>query len=308
MSLRRFIALFSLVVLFGAGCGTNPFTDESIDSSLATDDPVALAQRVLLAPEDRFEIKQLIGGKEGTRYVLITKFLPMQTASLAWESAVEQETAASKQAREAYEKKLLEEKNPKDLLTPPQVQMEELIATGTLATIDLARSMNLLPPSYWEPSKHMDLQGEKTALWLSENAFQELARTSTTVLNIGLTDEATNRWLKNMKELKAFYDRLKNNVQAQPAHKDLTLVEAEKQFIEWPLRINNRDVNVSAIRAKNWFGEFVILNNRQNPMILSLSINPLAFGTAQAVAGEVDPAKWFGYEIKNLEVQAFRHF
>ena len=75
----------------------------------------------------------------------------------------------------------------------------------------------------------------------------------------------------------------------------LTELAAEAEFIEWPLEVNGRPTVVSAIRARNWFGEIVVLNNRQNPLILKLSLASEEGGDDTAILDEL-----FGYEIKTV--------
>ncbi len=87
----------------------------------------------------------------------------------------------------------------------------------------------------------------------------------------------------------------------EEAFKDLTELYADEELIEWRLKVNGEEKKVSAIRARNWFGEVIVLNNRQNPMILKVTLNPLAAGMDAASGnGESVMSRLFGYEVDNI--------
>jgi hypothetical protein len=90
----------------------------------------------------------------------------------------------------------------------------------------------------------------------------------------------------------------------QSVREDITLVKAVAPEEEYPLTVNGKEIRVKAIRARNWFGEIVVLKNPENPLVLKLSLNPLTYGAAGAVAKSADLKNVFGYEIAKLNVHA----
>lgn len=305
------------LALFGAGCDWSGFlsgfastTTRSYISSTST--PVEAANAIQFISGDTFEVRQtvlgfgaflpdLLNSLDGVRTVTVKRFAPMNSAEVEWSLTTTRETSASKKLRSDYEAEL--KRNPRgigeNVPTPPTVATEKFTATGTVYGINLAAPHAALLPTYWLEGKH-DVHGERSAIWLSDDAFQELVRTRRTILNLGLFDESLNEAVKSVGELKDAVSRLRQQASEEGARQDLTELEADGEFIEWPLDINGERRMVSAIRAKNWFGEVIILNNRQNPMILKVTLNPVTIGVEAANSGAID--KLFGYEVRNVRI------
>lgn len=322
MRSHRLLAGLAFIALLGAGCdwGTLPFVGRFAPVSTSTLDfgatPLDAAKAIQFLPGDTLEVRQtvfgfgaflpdLLGTKDGVRMVTITRFAPANFANLSWNVTSEKETAASVKARQAYEKDL--ELNPRGIgekiASAPVPVMEQVTATGTVMDISLKTPHSAYLPAYWSPGLN-NLQGEKSGIWLSEDAFQELVRTRHTILNLGLFDSEANQAARNVTDLKAALDRLRKQADEDGKFKDLTLLEAEEDFIEYPLQVNGRTVTVSAIKAKNWFGEIIVLNSAQNPMILKVTVNPLASGASDALGGNVALLdKLYGYEISNVQIR-----
>ncbi len=314
------IPAFLLLSLGGFGCADlrlPSFGASSTASSAesATSTAFLAAQAVQFIPGDTFEIRQTVLGfgaflpdllqsDEGVRTVTIKRFAPEHVAELFWSVTATKETDASKRARAAYEENLrahpvgIGESYP----PPPNVATERMTATGTLLGINLRTPHTALLPVYWKEGRY-DTLGEKTAIWLSTDAFQELVRTRRTILNLGIFDETVNDAAKNVAGLKDAYANLRRGASADGKFKDLTELEADAEFIEWPLEVNDEKRMVSAIRAHNWFGEVIILNNEQNPMILKVTLSPAVLAT-DALAGQSSLVeKLFGYEVRKIRLE-----
>ncbi|MCC6563906.1 hypothetical protein IT087_03355 [Candidatus Uhrbacteria bacterium] len=314
---RSLLILAAGLALFGAGCdwkgwlsGFSTTTTRSYISATST--PVEAANAIQFMAGDTFEVRQtvlgfgaflpdLLNSLDGVRTVTVTRFAPMHAAGLEWSLNTTRETAASKKLRADYEAEL--QRNPRgigeNVPTPPTVATEKVTATGTVMGLNLAAPHTAFLPTYWPEGRH-DVLGEKTGIWLSDDAFQELVRTRHTILNLGLFDESLNEAAKNIGELKTAISNLRQQASEEGARKDLTELEADGEFIEYPIDINGERRMVSAIRAKNWFGEVIILNNRQNPMILKVTLNPVTAGVEAANGGAID--KLFGYEVRNIRI------
>ena len=316
----RFLVIPALFLLATAGFGCSgeywPFGNTTSTGGFisSTSTAVEAAEAIQFIPGDTFEVRQTVFGfgaflpdllktDEGIRYVTVLRFAPTHVAELQWNVIATRETDASKRARARYERDL--EENPRGIgesvIPPPNVVTERVTTTGTLLGINLRTSHTALLPVYWKEGRY-DVVGERTAIWLSDDAFLELVKTRRTILNLGIFDEAVNQAAKNITGLKDAYARLRNTAAEEGKFKDLTQLEADPEFIEWPLDVNGERRIVSAIRARNWFGEVIVLNNRQNPMILKVTLNPAAVAT-DAINGEGDVVeKLFGYEVKNIRL------
>ncbi|MCE9586013.1 hypothetical protein K8R04_01695 [Candidatus Uhrbacteria bacterium] len=319
----RLIAGFALIALLGAGCDwsslplvgrfASPVSTSTISFGST---PIDAAKAIQFLPGDTFEVRQtvfgfgaflpdLLGSKDGVRMVTVTRFAPSNFANVSWTVTSEKETDASIKARQAYEKDV--EQNPRAIgekvAVPPVPQMERVTASGTVMDASLKTPHSAYLPAYWSPGVN-NLMNEKSAIWLSEDAFMELVRTRHTILNLGIFDSEANQAARNITDLKGALDRLRKQANEDGKFKDLTLLEAEPDFIEYPLEVNGRTVTVSAIKAKNWFGEVIVLNSAQNPMILKVTMNPLASSASDALGGNIALLdKLYGYEISNIQLR-----
>lgn len=323
MRLNRLFAGLCLIALMGAGCDwrslplVSRFAPAASTSTVSFgESPIEAAKAIQFLPGDTFEVRQtvlgfgaflpdLFGNKDGVRTVTITRFAPSNFANFSWSVTTEQETQASIEARKAYEREL--ETNPRGIgegvTAPPVPKMEQVTASGTVLDVSLKTPHSAYLPAYWSPGVQ-SLMNEKSGIWLSEDAFMELVRTRHTILNLGVFDSEANQAAKNVAELKTALDRLRKQANEDGKFKDLTLLEAEPDFIEYPLQVNGRTVTVSAIKAKNWFGEVIVLNSAQNPMILKVTMNPLASTASDALGGNIALLdKMYGYEISNIQLK-----
>jgi len=312
------VPLFFLAVA-GWGCAsfaipwpTSTSTGSSVASATST--PIEVAKAIQFIPGDTFEIRQTVLGfgaflpdflksDEGVRLVTIKRFAPMHVAELEWQVTATKETDASKRARLAYETDLKNHPVPigEAVPPPPAVETQKQTTTGTLLGINLRTAHTAYLPLYWQGGKS-DIVGEKTAIWLSDDAFLELVNTRHTILNLGIFDDSLNKAAKNISGLKDAYSALRTQANEAGKFKDLTELEADSEFIDWPLDLNGETRTVSAIRAHSWFGEVIILNSRQNPMILKVTLNPTtalaaALGTNTSLLQNL-----FGYEVKNIKI------
>lgn len=305
----RFLPVLALLLaLGGAGCGSISVPKNGATPAEKTA-AVAAAEAVQFIPGDTFEIRQTVLGfgafipellksEDGVRKVTIRRFAPMHVAELDWVLETRQETESSKRLRAAYEDEL--RRNPNTSRPAPTMATERMTVSGQLLGINLRTPHTTFLPTYWPEGRH-DMLGEKTGIWLSDDAFMELSRTDRTILNLGVFDDALNQAVKNVAELKDALATLRREASQEEAFKDLTELTAEAERIEWSLTVNGEEKKVSAIRARNWFGEVIVLNNRQNPMILKVTLNPLVAGMdAAAGNGESVMSRLFGYEVNNV--------
>lgn len=304
-----------LLASLGAGCqapklpSLSPTSTQT--SGTAADQVTAKLQ---LQPGDSFDIDQTflgIGGVvskvadsiEGTRTVQITDFVPMKSANVSWQKVIERETDASRKARADAEALRLKG-GASATTTVPDPVIQRVVTTGTVTQIDLHAPHELYLPTYWKDGDNRLLQ-DKSAIWLSDDAFQELTRTNKTELDYGYLASGASAIVKNISALNASLSKLRNAATDVGKTQDPLLLEVVSTNEEMPLLVNGKQVNVSVIRARNWFGEVTILNNRQNPLVLKMTYNPLVTGAAELLGNDKGLQTLFGYQINAINIAAF---
>lgn len=149
-----------------------------------------------------------------------------------------------------------------------------------------------------------ELMVERSGIWLSEDAFQELSRTRHAVLNFGVFDEALQKATKGISDVKEAISALQQKADKEGETRDLTMLEADESTSDYKIRVNGVEKTVSVIKARNWFGEIIVLNNAQNPLILKASLNPVTSGAADAASGtDAFFDKFFGFEITDITIK-----
>ncbi len=312
--------LLSSVMIMGVGC-IKPAPSETSNAGAKSSLPFAelsakeAAARVTFSEKDTFEVRQtffgfgaflpdLTGSTQGVRSVTVTRFAPRETAAVKWMTVEERETEASKKARADYDR-LISQKTyaiGEKMPMPPEPQMEKETAEGALTDLNLRSSHALFPPVYWLPGETI-IKSDQSGIWLSDEAFEELRQTRQTVLSFGVLDATANKISQNISQLRSAWDRLRHQAQEDGKGKERTVLKADPEFLDWTLKVNGQDATVSAIRAKNWFGEIVVLNNRQNPLILKMTLNPMLAG-ASIFNKQEGWSHIFGFEITNVVVRS----
>lgn len=314
---RSLIVASALLIVLGVGCRDIQLPagigreQAARGEELAKLSPEEAAKRISFTPGDTFELRQtmvgfgsalpeLLGQRDGVKAVTVKRFAPMNVAELEWSMEAKRETEASRTEREAYERA----RDAGEAATLPAVRFETKPSSGSLKAIGLRSPHTTSLPASW-PEGESSLREEQSGLWLSDDAYQELSRTGLTTLNLGVFDEETNRLAQGLQDVNKALSALRARASEDGKNHDLTLMKADAERVTVPLDINGVEVKVTAIRAKNWFGEITVLDNRQNPLILKLTINPLSAGLAETLGGSLSSLdQLLGYEIKKLRVQA----
>jgi hypothetical protein len=306
-----------LVVTLGAGCKSIQLPEglgreqAARGEELAKLSPEEATKHINFTPGDTFELRQtmlgfgaalpeLLGQRDGVKMVTVKRFAPMNAAALDWSMELKRETDESRTAREAYERA----RDAGETATLPATRYESKQVSGSVKEIGLRNPHSTSLPASW-PEGELTLREEQSALWLSDDAYLELSRTGLTTLNLGVFDDETNRLAQGLQDVNKALSALRTRASEDGKNHDLTLLKADAERVTIPLEVNGTEVKVTAIRAKNWFGEITVLDNRQNPLVLQLKINPLSAGLAETLGGSLSSLdQLLGYEIKKLRVQA----
>jgi hypothetical protein len=172
-------------------------------------------------------------------------------------------------------------------------------ARGTIARLDLAKTHHLFLPILW-------FEGDGTApatsgLWLSQEVFEELRRTRTSTIYWGVLDSlaAIDR---PSPEFKRADQLLHKKVAEAGTTTDVDLMKVQGDVIDWPLFVNDASTTVQVIKARGWYGDIVVLNNPENPLILKLSLTPSASFTPSEAADFVRIKDYVEFEITRIRV------
>ncbi len=296
MSLRQRLlgtgCLFG-VVLFGAGCSlpSTPSTTTATSTQATASGPKP-AVFDGLSPQDATKKIQLtagnvivmkqgfggiggkvadlfsVGGNEGERDIVINSFAPAQSASLSWK-----------------------------LIT--QIDKTTKQTVGTISDANLLRSHTLYLPGYWREGDQKALG--TSALWVSQDVYEDLAKLKNSSIDFGLfTPELVDALPKDT-DLQSAIQRVKDAAVAAGNKIDVYYMVADPDQTEQKLIVNGKEITVQVITARNWFGEIVVLANKQYPLVLKVTLNPLALAAVDSMSGSSYLSHAMGYEITELK-------
>lgn len=272
------------LVLVGAGCSWIKGKTSDISSVIPAGPkpanfegatPAEAAKRINFVPGSQLEIRQTYLGtgakladalagdnKDGVRIVTLERFAPMVYAKLGWKLSRQTTTTGMQTVK------------------------------GNIENIDLKNSHKLYPPAYW-PSETIDAK-DTSAIWLSKDTFDELTKTKHATLYYGLTDSLLYGDLKTAKEFAEAITALNDQVGEASKKTDPDWAKADDDYSDWTLKVNGQDVKVQVMKVRNWFGEIVVLNNPQNPLIIKITFNPSVTNNRQFAQGPRLPCLAFG--------------
>jgi len=269
--------------------------------------PAEASRRINFVAGSQIEMRQLLPGnasttvnnqaadnKEGIRIVTVEHFAPMVYAQLNWKLGQKYETQASKDARAAYER-LPAKTRPAQ---PPKPVMELQNVIGLLQNISLKDSHRLWSPAYWPPEPvNADFS---SAIWVSQSVFEELTKTHDSTVYFGYLDNSLYGVMQSAQPFAEAVGRLRAEVKKIEDKVDPDQTVSETEFADWPLLVNGKQATVQVIKARSWYGDIVVLNNPQNPLILKMTLNPKDAGVLQNVSPDGFLQTLLGYEVTEL--------
>jgi hypothetical protein len=234
--------------------------DESATSTLVLRQGSSfLLQQEALAFEGKFD---LVEPKQNKRRVTLASFQPGVSANIEWELTQLVLTDEAKAELKAYEDGGKQGEAPK----PSYGQIQ---GGGTLAEIGL-KSHDLSLPAEWDMGNHVDRSG---TFFISGDVYQELARTGYSTVYIGVFDAARMAVGMDANQ-NALIEAISDRVKSLDRKMDVNLMKAEKGVADYPVKINGKDSIVKAIKARNWYGEILVLDDPLNPLVLQFTFDP----------------------------------
>ena len=209
-----------------------------------------------------------VGGPEGERDIVISAFAPANTASLQWKLT----TTSDKTTKQT---------------------------TGNIDSIDLFHSHTLYLPGYWREGDQKALG--TSALWLSQDVYEDLVKLHNSSIDFGLFAPQLVDSLPKDVDLQAAIKRMKDAAVAAGNKVDVYYMVADPDQTTKKLIVNGKEVTVQVITARNWFGEIVVLANKQNPLVLQVTLNPLALAAVDSMSGSSYLSHAMGYDITEIK-------
>ena len=242
-------------------------------------------------------ISEDLGSNVGRRMVTVEAYAPGSSADLSWTLRVRRETETSIQAREQYNEEV--QGISDDAPEPPQREYEEVDVMGSLATNSLEVAKTIYLPAYWGEGDRGVIE-DNSILWLSREKYDELVETRVSSLSVGLFDNVL-RPLELADNISNALNRLKGEAEEVSRYKDLYKLEASPEFGSAGVTVSGERKEVRTIQASNWFGAYSILANRDNPLILKVTLNPLSLGAISIISPLGILESFLGYEVVEIK-------
>lgn len=172
-------------------------------------------------------------------------------------------------------------------------------ATGSLMLAEYAGAQAMLLPAFW-PKGASSAEGNG-GLWLSRAAYDGLAANGRTEWRLGLAENAFSTLSKAFATFNDLSAKLSGSATSTQVRSPFT-IEKTAVIEAYPMTVDGRIVLVRAVKATSWFAEFLILENRENPLILKVTVNPVAAPALKSL--ESAEIRWeeLGYEITSISL------
>ncbi len=256
-----FIALLGTATLIGAGCGSNPLVKDEIPRTTPVKyeelTPAERSRHVNFLPGSIVQMEQeffgfgtdvdlsVPSGAAARRVIVIDRFAPDHVANLSWSLVAE------------------------DGSEDGESTTKSISANITGFDLDLAHQLRL--PSFWPPVENAPSLGS-AGIWFSRERFEGLQKSGVSTIDPGLTDVGLQGPYRDIPELRAMLDRLNKEAIRVGERTDVYRVTADETPGTVTMTVNKEEMEVEVLRATNWFGEYIILNNSQNPIVISFRL------------------------------------
>lgn len=298
--MKKALTLISiLVIVIFCGCSFDFIknTDEDIKNnteSIKIDNNSSLVIKPTLLGFGA-ELKAKLSKDQGVKDIRIEEFSPNEKISLLWQGKVREETEESKNAQKKYQEETKNLPIGENPAMPPEPEYIEEDISGKLIVNNLKSSDSMLLPVVW-PAGDLELD-DNSVIILSKDIYSQLLNTKKADLKMGMFGNIISKakvWSYEMEqdinELKSYYTNVEDNSDKDAPYS----LTAEDDFGDLDIQINGKKKKVQTIIASSWFGEYIILNNPDFPIILKMTPNPLA------ASFEFNIKTLFGYQVTGI--------
>ncbi len=271
-----FVAVIILIVIgviaIGVGCAKKKTPSSSsaakngmaASASEATDFKVGssfVLEQTVFPFEGKFET---VDPAHDKRTIKVTAFDAGNAAEVTWHLTQLVLTDESKAAEKTWE-------DGGKQGAAPQPKYGQIDTDGTLSRINLGSMHMIGSPLIWpfgDPS-----ESKTSEVWVSSDVYQELSRTRSATVYMSALIAARSVAAGNAALTKLIGD-IQTRADIIGNRTDVDLMKADETRVDYPVKLNGADTTVKAIKAKNWYGEILVLDNPKNPLILSFTFNP----------------------------------
>jgi len=277
------------VALFGFGCSsTTPpppvHTSQSTGGisnpqplSLVGLDPKDAARKIMFVGGNSIEIHESFTGPGkalaaalgyGTsvdRSVVINKYSPDVSAEMEWKATTQIASPTKNDPRHFTQKQYV----------------------GSITDSGLRSSYSLYPPMYWRHTKSSALG--TSSLWLSQDVYEDLEKTYLGTMKFGVEDGELLGFASSTPQLRQTIRDLQSGINRVIDRTDVFL--ATSTIATQDLKVNGTTSTVRVINVRSWFGKMSVLDNPENPLVLSVTLGRPA---------GIDFGGFFDYKITEL--------
>ncbi|KKW31412.1 MAG: hypothetical protein UY76_C0058G0005 [Candidatus Uhrbacteria bacterium GW2011_GWA2_52_8d] len=313
-SKHLFVIPLLCLLLVGAGCvatEVSSLTPEEATASLSFVSGNELVIRPTVLGVGG-KIVGWLGADEEERAVTIDSWTAGERVGLSWSIKTQVETAGSKAAQSAYDVQVASSPVGTEIPEPPEPTYEERVVEGTIASTSMKSTQTLMLPEAWPEEEVGEV--EASLVWLSRDNYEELVNTRKTKVSLGLFDESLLKVEDATGRIKSVVDSIsgllssvtgstKEPVEEAVDTDSLLTLEAEADWGEFTLLVDNVRTTVRVIEAKNAFASYKILANVDNPLILEIQLTPLSQGNLELLSKDGISEGFGGYEVTRINVR-----
>jgi len=273
---------------FGADKTTGPVAEaNALSLKLKNDSKITIQPTVLGVGSALFV--------ERRTDVSVKSWKPRDKAELAWTRTEKVESAASKKARADW--KADQTPSPIGVKTAPEPQpvYESVVKKGDIDIRNLRDSESNFLPAFWPEGAHA--VADNGVIFLSDAVYQSLKTTRTAAWHPGLFENPFGAMLEISDAIIAQIADVKQKTQNQ---KDAGTIKANEDYGTFRLTVDGVKKDVRTFTARDAAAEYVVLDNRDNPIILKATLNPISSGVVDILTPLGVLKAFAGYEVTEV--------
>ena len=297
---KLFPFLFAAIIFLGIGCTPSVTQQEAKTNAeqLNVQSGSTIIVHQTVRGLDGIAV-DLLGGQSANRTIAISDWKSGDHVALKWNMQTQEEIQASVDARTAYDAKYKTSPIGASVPQKPDQQFETKTHQGSITSTSLATSRSIFLPSVWVDGD-AGTKSDNGILWISTAQYDELVNTKKTALDLGLFDDSIANALGLSDAVQNTINLLKKDAAAVKNREDVLSIVADQNFGTATLMVDGSSKTVQTIEASNWFGHYSILANRDNPLILSVTLSPASKGSLNIFSKENFLSGFGGYKVSSI--------
>lgn len=299
--MKRFVLMGAALTLLGVGCipdidlnrkvtDLNPFGEVSRSERLALTRSITYENGLTLVLHPTFlgvtgTVADVFGGQDGRTEARLDL---ADGEALDWTRTDRRETQDSIDARAAHVAESREG-------APPARVLETVTRSGRLAFARSDDDRRMLLPAFWTDGDTL-VEGNGV-LWLTSDAHARLKQGQKVQWSLGLGNPALEKAGDVLRTFNETAARIFGDEEDVSSPFDMELQTEDGLFA---VRIDGKVETVEVLQAKSWFANYLILDNPDHPLILKVTIDPVAAEALNAFNPLGVDTKALGYEITEI--------